>query len=233
MSSSPCPSVPPCPPGPEAPRSTDASERWSEFVARYHSFLERATARALHCLGLPSHRDRIEDMTQETYCRLLEMERRDGPGVVEWREPPRVRAFLRRVAWSVVIDACRRNGAAKRGGAFRSTAPIAPDGTCVLDESPSADPDPESRLLSREELAWVRDRLGLVTAGRHAARNRRIVEMVVLEGRTAAEIVRRFAGGERPVSAAGLYSLMRRVRLRFAALGESGETAGRFQAAGG
>jgi DNA-directed RNA polymerase specialized sigma24 family protein len=209
--SSTCPSLEPYAAGPEPHRVSEAA--WSRFVATYHRSVEHGVLRALRCLGQPTHPDRVEDLTQDTYLRLLEMEARGGDRVAVWSRPARIRAVLYRMTWSVVIDACRREGAAKRGSCYRHASPVAPDGACSLDRRPSAEPDPEERLLDLEERDRVRARLRQGLGRQRSDRDRRVVEMVVLEGRSAPEVVTEIDG---EISPSGLYSLMRRVRGRLA-----------------
>lgn len=180
---------------------------WEEFVDRYGSTVRRGVFQGLGRVGLEPRPERVDDLVQETYCRLLERERRGRPIPVQERGP--VTGFLYRTTWSVVIDHVRRHRAAKRGGGRSFCPPVGPAGECLLDRHGGTGPDPEERLLAREAASRVRERLRESVRTRRPERDRRIVEMTVLEGRSAREI----QGTLDPdLTVSGIHSVMHRVR---------------------
>ena len=182
---------------------------WERFVREYDPVLGREVGRSLARLGFTEARDLVDDLKQDAYCRLLE----GGRSLPSLSEGGLVTRFLQRVAWSVAVDWLRREMAAKRGGDLRFVPPVGETGECLLDWRPSRDLDPEQRLLRREEVRRVRRRIRRSVGPRRPERDRAVVEMVVLEHRSAREIARDLDGD---LSLSGIYSIMKRVRERMA-----------------
>ncbi|HSM15325.1 MAG TPA: sigma-70 family RNA polymerase sigma factor [Thermoanaerobaculia bacterium] len=204
---------------PRRPRHPQSSSRAPEAEAsidslfdRHAGLVRRAVRGMLLRCGVRPDPDRIRDLEQEVWCRLIERLRRgrSGPRRVHTGETVR---YLRRVAASTVVDHLRSSGAAKRR----------PAALVSLEEphpSAGADPrsDPESGLLAREELrrrveAWRR-----ALRGRAAAERFRIVRLAWLHGLPSAEIARRLGGRWTP---GGIDSMLCRLRARLEARGEA------------
>jgi RNA polymerase sigma factor (sigma-70 family) len=185
---------------------------WREFVERFHGRLIHAVRRTLLRLGGDApHEERVDDLVQEIYCRLLSEGRRRQSfrGVTEGQ----LMTYLQRVVASVVIDARREALAEKRAGGFRvawQEWKLLPEAAVVADESP------EERLLAEERrrglLAICRDALG-----RQAdATTARIARLALLEGWSSREIAERLDGR---MGTAGIDSLIYRLRRRLAGRG--------------
>lgn len=185
---------------------------WREFVERFHGRLSHAVRRTLLRLGGDApHEERVDDLVQEVYCRLLSEGRRRQRfrGATEGQ----LMTYLQRVVASVVIDARREALAEKRAGGLRVTWQewrLPPEAAVVADESP------EERLLAEERrlglLAICRDALG-----RQAnATTARIARLALLEGWSSREIAERLDGR---MGVAGIDSLIYRLRRRLAGRG--------------
>jgi DNA-directed RNA polymerase specialized sigma24 family protein len=195
------------------PSHPGASCAWPALVERHGARVRRSVRRTLAALGERTDPDRVDDLVQEVWCRLLERERSGRRGARGASEGE-VAAYLCRVSASVVVDALRAAGAAKRrpAGFVRlepgADAPQAADRrTCPL-----------RRLLARERL---RPHLALCRdlVGRRDRRERlHIVRLAVVTGMTSREIAERLGGRWTP---GGIDSLLFRLRRRLAARGEA------------
>ena len=190
---------------------------WREFVARFHARLVTAVRRALLRQGdarhIGGHSERVEDLVQEVYCRLLgDGGRRRG---FRGESEGQLVTYLQRVAVSVVVDARREALAAKRCGGHRvawveerCAPPVAGDETH----------GPEDRLLARERrrefLILCRQALGR----RADATTERIARLALLEGWTSREIAAGFDGAP---GVAAIDSLIFRLRRSLAGRGIS------------
>ena len=198
------------------PTSTDlfrscASARceraWSEFVARFHARLVCAVRRTLVRLEVSSsNEERVEDLVQEVYCRLLG----GGRGLFRGDSEAQLMTYLQRVAESVVVDARRLALADKRWGGRRVEFE---EGTPLT----SAECDgPEERLLARERrstfLALCRHALGR----RASPTTVRIARLALVEGWTSREIAAGLGG---KVGIAGVDSVIYRLRRNLAGRG--------------
>lgn len=185
---------------------------WREFVGRFHSRLVTAVRRALLRLGDPgANVDRVEDLVQEVYCRLL------GDGRRRQRfhgsSEAQLMTYLQRVAVSVVVDARREALAEKRWGGHRvawTEWRLAPA------VGVAAGDGPEDRLLAGERrrafLSICRHALG-----RHAdTTTAKIARLALLEGWTSREIAAGLGGR---MSVAGIDSIICRLRRNLAARG--------------
>ena len=184
---------------------------WQEFFERFHSRLRTAVRRALVRLGSPGdNEERVEDLVQEVYCRLLKAARRRRFG---GRNEAQLMAYLQRVVTSVVVDAHRLALAEKRRGGKRvawSDWRIAPE-LCVAEEC-----GPEYRLLAGER------RRSFLAICRHALGRRatptavRVARLALLEGWTSREIAADLDGRMGP---SGIDSIVCRLRHRLAEQG--------------
>jgi RNA polymerase sigma factor (sigma-70 family) len=185
---------------------------WEQLVARHLPRVRGAVVAALVLGGAPRDPDRIADLVQEVWCRLLLHDRR---ALARFRgaSEAEARAYLRRVARSVVADALRAARADKR-----RPSQVVPLATLREEEEPAADPRdcPERRLLARDELralfALCRSVLGPLPSRERAL----IARLGLLEGWSTGEIAGRLGGGW---SEGAINSLLFRLRARLAAAG--------------
>lgn len=195
--------------------SGDCERAWREFVARFHSRLITAVRRSLLRLGMPgADAERVEDLVQEVYFRLL------GGGGRPRRflgtSEAQLMTYLQRVALSVVVDERRVALARKR----RSGPHV------VLQEWRLASlagvagladvAGPEERLLLGEKRrAFVeicRDALGR----RASPTALTIARLALLEGWTSREIAAGLGG---QIGVAGVDSVIYRLRCKLSSRG--------------
>lgn len=185
---------------------------WREFVKRFHGRLVTAVRRALLRLGAPgANAERVEDLVQEVYCRLLSGGRR--PRSFRGESEAQLMTYLQRVAASVVIDARRVALAEKRCGGHRVAWADWRLGPAVGIGEASG---PEDRLLAREQrrafLAVCRQALGR----RATPTTVRIARLALLEGWSSREIAAGLAGR---MGIAGIDSVIYRLRRNLARCG--------------
>ncbi len=193
--------------------ATGSCERdWSEFVDRFHPRLKSAVRRALLRLEHPGAvEERVEDLVQEIYCRLLEGGRRCRQ--FRGESEGQLMAYLQRVAASVVIDDRRLAQAEKRWGGLRVTIE---DWTSARPLASASGTGPEVRLLVREQrrlfLSLCRRALGL----RASPVALEIARLALLDGWTSREIAARLGGR---MGIAGVDSVICRLRRKLASRG--------------
>jgi RNA polymerase sigma factor (sigma-70 family) len=185
---------------------------WREFVERFHSRLITAVRRTLLRLGDPgADVERVEDLVQEVYCRLLGdgHRRRRFHGSSE----AQLMTYLQRVAVSVVVDARREALAEKRWAGHRvawAEWRLAP-AICV-----DTGDGPEARLLAGERrrafLAICRRALGR----RADATTAKVARLALFDGWTSREIAADLGGR---MTVAGIDSIICRLRRNLAAQG--------------
>ena len=175
-----------CARGPETPA-------WGELVHRYGPAIEAGVRRALRRSGHDdADLDRIEDLTQECYCRLLEAR---GRRLRSFRgsAEAELRTWLRSVAERSSLDRLRSAAADKRGRSRLRPVPDRRDNPLLAGPEAS----PERRLLGRERLRLATRRWrALVRSDREA----RVVRMVFLAGLTSREIAEASGGTLTPSS---------------------------------
>ena len=190
---------------------------WREFVKRFHGRLVTAVRRALLRLGASgaagANTERVEDLVQEVYCRLLSGGRR--PRSFRGESEAQLMTYLQRVAASVVVDARRVALAEKRCGGHRVAWADWRLGPAVGIGEASG---PEDRLLAREQrrafLAVCRQALGR----RATPTTVRIACLALLEGWSSREIAAGLAGR---MGIAGIDSVIYRLRRSLARRGIS------------
>lgn len=129
---------------------------------------------------LPVDPDRVADLVQDTFCRLLERDRRrlkSFRGTAEAQAD----AWMRRLAERHALDrlrATRRHWS--RGGSHSRPAPA---GGLLQARRPAT--SPEQRVLQRERLRQFLVRCR--TLG-HSERNARILRLVLVEGWSSREV---------------------------------------------
>lgn len=161
-------------------------EVWSRFIERFGTRLTMGVRRAFRRAGIfPSPAD-IEDLLQEVYCKLLER----GGRVLRncrGRHGKEVRAYLGRVAESVVLDYLRASAAEKRGKDL------------VIQQKPEQDfeicdliadrgPSPEERTLNRERRDLLFSRCRRKSSGGSATKDLWVLYLAFFEGWTSREI---------------------------------------------
>jgi len=157
--------------------------------------------------------DQLEDLVQESYCRLLE---REGMALRACRSDNEIAigVYLSRIAERVAIDHLRAAAAEKRGGGRIESLE-----TVTESEGdrawPVAKPRAEDRLLGKERmdrfLACCRR-----IVGRRKERDLRILRLALFEGLTSREISQRFGI---LISPNGVDTVLHRARIRLAAEG--------------
>lgn len=193
--------------------SADSDRAWREFVHRFHPRLVAAVQRTLLRLDARSgDDDRVEDLVQEIYCRLLAGGRRNLQRFQGETEAELV-VYLQRIAASVVVDRRRVALAGKRWGGVRVT--YEEWFTVTLRQGVDRE-SPEERLLARERrrefLLVCRSALGR----RSTATTLRIARLALLEGWTSREIA---AGLDGQMGVAGIDSVIYRLRRSLAQRG--------------
>lgn len=182
---------------------------WAELVDRYGAAAEAGVRRALRRAGeAAGDPDRVADLVQECYCRLLEdggRRLRSFRGTGEWE----LRTWLGRTADRVTQDRLRAEVAEKRGRRRTVSGFGAPERARLPDPAAS----PERRLLSRERLALLVGRWHRLARDEAEAR---VLKLVFLAGLTSAEAAR--ASG-RALSPSAVDSVVHRFRRRLAAEG--------------
>lgn len=200
-------------PIPQSPGRARDEGAWPALVERHGERVRRAVRRTLAVLGERTDPDRVDDLAQEVWCRLLERERAGRRGARGASEGE-TGAYLRRVAASVVVDALRAAGAAKRRPVRLVHLDHAPESAQPADRSSC----PLRRLLARERLrghlALCRDLVG----ARDRRERLRIVRLAVVAGLTSREIAARVGGRWTP---GGIDSLLFRLRRRLTRRGEA------------
>lgn len=189
--------------------SHENEECWAEFVRRFGSTVRGALCWTLSRLGVALPCDVIDELVQDVYCRLLADRGRPLRSFQGGHET-QVRAFLARIARSVVFDHLRRLGAQRRP---RLSQPedVEAVRTWLMDDRPT----PEERVLRREQRLLVWRRVRRVASKRRPLRRRNlgILRLALLEGWSSQEISRDL-GGE--LSPSGVDSIIARARQRLA-----------------
>lgn len=208
----------------EAPRSTESSRTppagasaagidWPELHRRHERRVRLAVLRNLRRLGQRVDAERVNELAQEVWCRLIERERSHRPGPRGEHELETAE-YLRRVAVSVVVDAWRSERACKRRPAqIDSLETLAGGGgeSCADERG-----CPLRRAQARDRLIdFLRHCRRLL--GRRPTRDRfDAVRLVWVEGMTSPEAARRLGGDW---TAGAVDCLLMRLRRRLEASG--------------
>ena len=184
-----------------------------DLVDRHGARVRRAVVGALRSLGELPDRERVDDFVQDVWCRLLERRRARRRGL-RGSSRGEVVVYLRRVAFSVVVDGLRASGAAKRRPArlLELEAMSLRTGFDPVDRRGC----PHRRLVARDRLRRYFDLCRRLLGRRSAREGLRVVRWAWIEGLTSREISERLGGGWTPT---GVDSLLFRLRRRLAARG--------------
>lgn len=175
-----------CARGPEA-------AAWGEFVQRYGPAIEAGVRRALRRAGsVGPGPDRLEDLVQECYIRLLESRGRRLRGFRGAAEAE-LRSWLGRVAERTALDRLRAASAAKRGQG--RLWPLADRWDKGLPADPA--PSPDRRLLGRERLCLLARRWRRLAGSEREAR---VLRLVFLHGLSSREVADASGGALTPSS---------------------------------
>lgn len=197
---------------------------WREFRRRFEPKLRSGIIAAFCRQGGRPGRETIEDLVQETYCKLLERRGR-VLSRCESNDDPAVAAYLGRVAERVALDYLRAEVAEKRGGGRIDSLEVITEreGEGRVLGTPA---EAEDRVLTAESRRRFLDNCRRV-AGRSRERNLRILWLAFFEGLTSREISHQLGS---LISPNGIDTMLHRARKRLASLGFS---VPRRQAAGG
>ena len=198
-------------PSPAGPcRRLLEEDRWNALVARHSPRLRASIRAALWRAGIEPRREDVEEIVQDSYCRLLACGRLSS----ERGEESGLAGFLARVGERLAFDRVRRERAAKRGfGKLRGLADIGPDrlAACCVDRSPS----PERALLANEHWRQTVVRWREIVGGRTPGRDVVIVSLG-LAGWSSRQISVACSGRLLPNT---IDSIVGRTRLRLAEAG--------------
>lgn len=194
-----------------ADSSTDASrrraeDRWSELIRRYRPLLRRVIRHTLKLGRVPVRSEDVDELVQETLCRLYE-NRRGAWLRFRHRGEWTWRAYLTRIARNVAWDRVRtlvrddRLGVALRVES-RSTRGCAAGPARLRPWGPDAPSTPEEQCLAREErrVFWRRALRASAAERRLRRRNAGILYRVWVRGWTSREVSRSLSGELSPSS---------------------------------
>lgn len=206
----------------ERARTSRDDYAWQSFVDAVGPYVHRCLDRCLCDLGRPFSAEDLDDLAQEVYLRLLSLAA-PTPGLAsrvasgrqseameeaQIEEGPmkegQVRAYVIRVAVSVVIDRARWRGARKR-----HCASLRGHGSMGLDNYPSSTETPEERVLLDEHLERILAGCRRVVGGVERRAKLRALELVLFAGMQSGEAAKACGGR---VSAGSIDVLVSRVR---------------------
>ncbi len=189
------------------PKKLLEEERMRALVARHSPRLCASIRGALRRAGVEPQIEDVEELVQESYCRLLS----SGRLAPEQGDEKGLSAFIARVGERVAFDRVRSERTAKRGfGKLRGLADIGPDrlAACCVDRSPS----PERSLLALERLRQTVLHWRQIVGGRTPGRDVVIVSLG-LAGWSSTQISVACSGRLQPNT---IDSIVGRTRLRLA-----------------
>lgn len=186
---------------------------WPELHRRHDRGVRLAVYHRLRQIGARIDPDRVDDLAQEVWCRLLERDRARRPGPRGEHELETAE-YLRKVAATVVVDVWRDERAVKRHPAqLESLERLAGRGVESYADERAC---PLRRAQARDcLLGFLRHCRRLL--GRKPTRERlRAVRLVWFEGMTSVEAARALGGAWSPGT---VDCLLMRLRRRLAANG--------------
>ncbi|HXU46905.1 MAG TPA: sigma-70 family RNA polymerase sigma factor [Thermoanaerobaculia bacterium] len=193
-------------------RRTGKSEPpgWEAILVSNTPRLRAAIRRALERAGASPRPEDMEELVQESFCRLL-----DGGRLGACRGGEITLAkYVARLGERVALDRLRGTRTSKRG--HRALLPLDRPGVGALAQR-AVDPaaNPEERLLSAEKRRHLFERVAALTGGRTPRRDARILTCA-LAGWTSAEISRACGGRLTPAT---VNTLLHRLRTKLAGHG--------------
>ncbi len=181
------------------------STAWPELVARFEPSIAQGVRRALKRCELPAHPDRVDDLVQDTFCRLLEKDRRRLKSFQGTAEA-QAAAWIKRLAERSALDQIRAARARRRGGVAQPWPTRAPE----LLPARKVAASPEHRALHRERLRQFLTYCRTLGSGE---RNARILRLVLVEGWSSREVSKACRGALAP---SAVDSIVYRFRRRLA-----------------
>ena len=204
--------IPETPPShPVVPSSLPAPARpeaWEEIFQTHATRVRNAVRHALRARGERSDADRVADLEQEVWCRLLERQRRSRAGP-RWSSEGETASYLRRVALTVVVDALRVERSARR----RPPSQVPFDAAGRLADRRA---DPERRLLALETLRGYFRLCVELLGSRGSAPRLGVLRLAWVLGHSSREIAARLGDGW---TVSGVDSLLFRLRRRLRSVG--------------
>lgn len=185
---------------------------WTLLVDRLTPPLRGAVVGTLTLCRAARRRERIDDLLQEIWCRLLAGERRALRGV-RGASDGEVAAYLRRIAVTVVLDRLRAEAAGKRLPDRLLTAEPSELWSGRLADRRGC---PERRLLAREEARRFAALCAELAGRTRRAERLTIARLALVERRSSREIA---ACVGRPWSVGRVNSFLFRLRRRLARRG--------------
>ena len=185
---------------------------WEELVRSHGERLEIRIRYVLRQAGIEPPPERVEEMVQEVYFRLLTRgaERLDGCRIRSERLPA---AYLSRIADRVASDELRAWQAGKHGRV--RLIPFGCREGLLAERAADPDANPEDRVLRAEGRKLFLARCRAVAAralGReNRRRNLRILHLAFIEGWTSREIARAEGGRLAPSTVDTVVSRARRL----------------------
>ena len=195
-----------------------ASPTWTELVTRYRRRVDHGVRKALRRFELRPDPVRVEDLVQETWCRVIEDRCRRLRGFRGTAEG-QLGAWLVRLAERTAIDALRSAAAAKRG-----VDRLVPQDSVDLEGRSDPTACPAHRAELQERLGHLGRR---VLALNGNPRNAPLLRLVLAGGWTSSELAA--ASGGR-ITPSRVDSLVHRIRRRLEDEGWSVHSTGRIAA---
>ncbi len=199
----------------EHARATRDERVWQCFVDSAGPYVHRCLGRYLRDIGCPFAAEDLEDLTQDVYLRLLTLAAPASRAASRAEQVPmeeaQVRAYVIRVAVSVVVDRGRWRSAGKR-----RCAGLRGLGSLGLDSYPSPNETPEDRVLVGEHIELISASCRRVVGRVERQAKLRALCLVLFAGMQSREAAR-VCGGR--VSASNIDVLVCRVRQHLAGKG--------------
>lgn len=185
---------------------------WEAFRNRFEDTLRGGVRRAFRLAGRRPRPETVDDLVQETYCRLVDRRARALRGC-RARDEAGIAAYLKRVAERVALDHLRARATAKRGrNRVDSLDQLLEKGAeGVVAVGPLAERRLRTGELERHWLAACRR-----AAGRGGKLTVEVLGLALFQGLTSREISDRLG---RRLTPNGIDSLLYRARRRLAAQG--------------
>lgn len=186
---------------------------WEDLVRRYGSRLYGRIHQALHAARFRPEPERVCEILQDVYLRLLDDGSRRLRQFQGWQEK-QLAGYLLRTAERVTVDHVRRALAERRRpGPWAGTSPKALDPSSLRACSRDT---PEDALLVKERRLMLLRECGRISKPKARRRNAQVLKLV-FEGWTCSEIAGALGGGLGP---SGVNSLLYRLRRSLEERGE-------------